>query len=70
MQNKPVYNPLNKFYKSIKGAVKEEQSVRFRVKGDFEKVDFVYHKDNENPLYLPMENRGGYFEITASFSAK
>ncbi len=68
MQNKPVYNPLNKFYKSRKGAVKEEQPVRFRVKGDFGKVDFVYHKDNEDPLYLPMENKGGYFEITASFS--
>ena len=69
MQNKSLYNPLNRFYKSKKGAVKEEQSIKFRVKGDFKSVDFVYHKDGENPLYLPMENRGGYFEITASFSA-
>ena len=69
MRNKPIYDPLNGFYKSRKGAVKEEQPVKFRVKGDFENISFVFHKDNENPLYLPMENRGGYFEITASFSA-
>lgn len=68
MQTRPIYNPLNRFYKSRKGAIEEAQNVKFRVRGDFEKVDFVYHKDNENPLYLPMENRGGYFEITASFS--
>ena len=65
---RPIYNPLNRFYKSRKGAVKEAQIIKFRVKGDFEKVDFVYHKDNENPLCLSMENRGGYFEIAASFS--
>lgn len=67
MQKRPIYNPLSKFYKTRTGAVQEEKPVKFRVKGDFENVDFVYHKDGENPLYLPMERRGGYFEITASF---
>ena len=68
MQIMPIYDPLNRFFKSVKGAVKEEQKIIFRVKGDFYKVDFVYHKDNENPQRLPMKNKGGYFEITASFS--
>lgn len=63
-----IYNPLDKFYKSITGAVKEQQNIVFRIKGDFEKVDFVCHKDGENPFYLPMKKRGGVFEVSASFS--
>lgn len=68
MRNSSVYNPLDKFYKSKTGAVKEGQKITFRVKGEYSKVDFVYHKDGENPLCLSMENKGGYFEIAVSFS--
>lgn len=63
-----IYNPLDKFYKSITGAVKEQHNIVFRIKGDFEKVDFVCHKEGENPFYLPMKKRGGIFEVSASFS--
>lgn len=63
-----VYDPLNKFYKSKTGAVKEGYKLKFRVKGSYAKVDFICHKDGENPFCLPMENKGGYFEIAVHFS--
>lgn len=63
-----IYNPLDKFYKNVTGAVREQQNIVLRIKGDFEKVDFVCHKDGENPFYLPMNKRGGVFELSASFS--
>ena len=63
-----IYNPIDKFYKSITGAVKERKNIVFRIKGDFENVDFVCHKDGEKPFYLPMKKRGGTFEVSASFS--
>ena len=53
-----IYNPLDKFYKNVTGAVREQQNIVLRIKGDFEKVDFVCHKDGENPFYLPMKEAG------------
>ena len=63
-----IFDPLDKFYKSVTGAVEEGNDLIFRIKGDYFKADFVYHKDGENPLILPMEKRNGYFEISVSFS--
>ena len=63
-----IFDPLNKFYKSTTGAVKENKKIVFRIKGSFKNVDFVCHKDSEKPFYLPMKNRGGTFEVSASFS--
>lgn len=63
-----AFDPLNTFYKSVTGAVKENKNIKFRIKGDFCKVDFVYHKDGGDPCYLPMKKRNGYFEISVSFS--
>ncbi|MBQ6728312.1 MAG: glycoside hydrolase family 13 protein [Clostridia bacterium] len=63
-----IFNPLDKFYKSAKGAVKAGKRITFRIKGDFEKVNFLYHRDGEEDFSLPMEKRSGYFELSASFS--
>ena len=63
-----VFDPLNRFYKSATGAVKAGKRITFRVQGDFEKVNFLYCKDGEDYLSLPMEKRSGYFELSASFS--
>ena len=42
MFSRCIYNPINKFYKSITGAVKEKQNVVFRIKGDFKSYDISY----------------------------
>ena len=61
------FDPLNKFYKSVRGAIKEGKKVTLRVKGDFFSVDFVWHKDGENDKILPMEKVDNYFETTLDF---
>ncbi|MBP5467114.1 MAG: glycoside hydrolase family 13 protein [Clostridia bacterium] len=63
-----IFNPLDKFYKSTKGAVKAGRRITFRITGDFEKVNFLYHRDGEDYSFLPMERRSGCFELSASFS--
>ena len=63
-----IFNPLNKFYKSIKGAVKENSPIVFRLKGGFDKVNLLYCKDGEDYVSLPMTKRSGYFEVSASFT--
>lgn len=37
-----LYNPLNKFHKSVVGAVRAGEEITFRVKGNFGSVVFVY----------------------------
>lgn len=61
------YNPLDKFYKSKLGAIKENAKIYFRVKGDFGSVIFVLKKDGdfEDQKFL-MTNKGGYFELEIS----
>ena len=63
-----IFQPLDKFYKSVKGAVEAGRRITFRIKGDFEKVNFLYRKDGEDYSSLPMEKRSGCFELSASFS--
>lgn len=42
-----LYNPLDNFYKSVVGAVRENSELTLRVKGDFSFVNLVYCNDNE-----------------------
>lgn len=63
-----LYNPLDKFYKSIIGAVPEKTNITFRVKGDFNSVFFVFKKDGyDAEITLPMQKNDDYFEIKVSF---
>lgn len=63
-----IYNPLDKFYKSIIGAVPESTTVKFRVKGNFNSVNFILKKDGEDDKFFPMKKFEGYFEIDLSFA--
>ncbi len=62
-----IYNPLIKFHKSILGAISDNDKIKFRVKGNFNSVSFVYFKDGGDKIYVPMEKKDGYFEIELSF---
>ena len=63
------YNPIDKFYKSVIGAVKDSDSVKFRVKGNFDSVILRVKKDGEN-FYVDytMTKFHDYFETELSFS--
>ena len=62
-----IYNPIDRFYKNPIGAVKFGQPITFRVKGNFNSVIFVCHKDGEDLERrfnaVKIEN---YFEVTIS----
>ena len=63
-----LYNPLDKFYKSVVGAVSEKTKITFRVKGDFNSVLFIFKKDGyDMEISLPMQKQADYFEIEHSF---
>ena len=49
-----IFNPLDKYYKSITGAVSAQKKITFRVKGNFDSVVFVLRKDgvNNNEQFL------------------
>ena len=63
-----LYNPLDKFYKNITGAVSENEQITFRVKGDFDSVVFVLKKDGEYPCFYKMSRVVDYFEISLKLS--
>ncbi len=61
------FNPLDKFFKSKLGAIKENTKTYFRVKGEFGSVLFVLARDGEyEERKFSMENKGGYFELAIS----
>ena len=62
-----IYNPLIKFHKSILGAISDNDKIKFRVKGNFNSVSFVYFKDGGDKIYAPMKKKDEYFEIELSF---
>lgn len=63
------FNPLDKFCKSITGAIKENQSITFRVKGEFSSCTLVVRRDDSNnDEFYPMDNKGDFFEKEVSFS--
>ena len=59
-----LYNPLDKFYKSITGAIPENEQVTFRVKGNFDSVVLLLKKDGEYPCFYKMDKNINYFELT------
>ena len=63
------FDPLNVYFKSVTGAVKEDKKIRFRVKGNFDSVFFVFNKDGEEENSVEMLKKDGYFEISLSFKA-
>ena len=63
------FNPLDNFYKSQKGAVKENSIVTFRVKGNFDFINFMCQKDGEEFFVSHNMTRiNDYFEIQISFN--
>ncbi len=63
-----VFDPLNSFYKSVRGAVKQNEKVLFRVKGDFDSVFFVLRREKDGvTCEYELEKKDGYFELSASF---
>lgn len=66
------FNPLDKFYKNIPGAVCENQKMKFRVKGNFGSVILLVKKDGCNdysPFYMEqkfVENGEKVFEVEFS----
>ena len=63
-----IYNPLDKFYKSITGAVPEKTEITFRVKGNFDSVIFAFKKDGEERFnFCEMKKMEEFFEIARSF---
>ncbi len=66
------FNPLDKFYKNIPGAVCENQKMKFRVKGNFGSVILLVKKDGGNeysPFYMEqkfVENGEKVFEVEFS----
>lgn len=63
-----LYNPLDKFYKSITGAIPELTKITFRVKGEFDSVVFILKKDGEPVNFYKMDRCADYFELSISLS--
>ena len=57
------FNPLDKKYKNVIGAVRQGEKLKLRVKNSFDSVLFVCHKDGQEDMYFPMDLRGEFFEI-------
>ena len=63
------FDPLDKAYKSVIGAVKQNEKIKFRVKGDFDSVFFVFRKDmSDVEFVLKTVEKDGFFEIETTFS--
>ena len=64
-----IYNPIDKFYKSITGAVPEKTKITFRVKGNFDSVVFVLRKDGtDNLIKIEMQKCHDYFYMETEFN--
>lgn len=63
-----IYDPLDKFYKSVTGAVRAGDEVTFRVKGNFDSVVFVYEKiDGGAEIRIPMAKTDCGYECRTVF---
>lgn len=61
------FNPLDKHYKSITGAVCINKEITFRVKGDFDSVVFMLKKDLDNEYKcFSMKKNGNEFAFSLS----
>ncbi len=64
-----IYNPLDKFYKSVVGAVRAGEKIRFRVKGCFDSVLFIIRKDlTDDYVCCEMLKEGEYFYCDYCFN--
>lgn len=64
-----IYNPLDKFYKSITGASRADEKITFRVKGDFGSVVLLLKNDKTGCCdYLAMLKIDDYFCIDLTLS--
>ena len=63
------FDPLNKFYKSVTGAVSEGEKVVFRVRGDFSFCNLIVLRDGDtHKNAFSMDKKGDFFEKEISFS--
>ena len=58
-----IFNPLDKFYKSVIGAVSENQRLIYRVKGEFGSVILRIKKDGEDYVNYKMNYKNGFYEL-------
>ena len=64
-----IYNPLDNFYKSKIGAFCENESITFRVKGNFNSLSIYYFKDGDKEkTEIPMNKENGVFSLTISLN--
>ena len=65
-----LYNPLDKYYKSITGAISETDKLTIRVKGNFDSIVFICKNDLSGfEEYYLMEKEGDTFKISLSLKA-
>ena len=61
-----VFNPLDRFYKSVIGAVSDKETLVYRVKGFFDSVTLRVKKDGEDYVNYKMTKKDGFFELNLS----
>ena len=61
-----IFNPLDSYYKSQIGAVKENDLITFRIKGNFNSVVMCIKKDGKDYDRLVMQKIGDYLETSLS----
>ncbi len=64
-----IYNPLDTFYKSQIGAIKENTEITFRVKGNFNSCVFCIKKDGFGYEIYQMQKKENYFEINLKLNS-
>lgn len=62
------FNPLDCYYKSIKGAINDKDEITFRVKGNFDSVVFVLNKDGKEHKEYQMQKKEDCFELSLTLS--
>ena len=59
------YNPLSKLYKSVTGAIRENDAVIFRVKSQGNYCCLVVRRDDNDKMeYFSMSKSGDFFEVS------
>ncbi len=62
-----IFNPLDTFYKSVVGAVRQGEEIIFRVKGNFDSLLLCIHEDGKKDNIYQMLKYDGYFECEKKF---
>ena len=67
-ETRVIFNPLDKFYKSVTGAVGENTQITFRVRSS-DSVVFVYEKDSDGrTVETEMDEKDGFRSCTLKFA--